>query len=224
MSFYDYANLTGNDAMQFLRAAGVTLYITFMSLLIGTIVGVILGLIRCSRNKVVSVLPLVVIEPLRNSPLVTQLFLVFYGLPMIGGIMLDPFPAAILALSLNTAAFMAVLVHNSVSAIPEGQWEAGMALGHSRISTFINVISRQALRLLVPQAITLYISQLQCSSLVALIGIMDLTKLGQNLALRTLKPFLIYGIVFLIYYVIIVPLLKQYCYQDKRGDIKNVYD
>ncbi|GKH34078.1 amino acid ABC transporter permease [Hungatella hathewayi] len=208
MSFYDYANLTGNDAMQFLRAARVTLYITFMSLLIGTIVGVILGLIRCSRNKVVSVLPLVVIEPLRNSPLVTQLFLVFYGLPMIGGIMLDPFPAAILALSLNTAAFMAVLVHNSVSAIPEGQWEAGMALGHSRISTFINVISRQALRLLVPQAITLYISQLQCSSLVALIGIMDLTKLGQNLALRTLKPFLIYGIVFLIYYVISSPLSR----------------
>ena len=208
MSIYDYANLTGNDAMQFLRAARVTLYITFMSLLIGTIVGVILGLIRCSRNKVVSVLPLVVIEPLRNSPLVTQLFLVFYGLPMIGGIMLDPFPAAILALSLNTAAFMAVLVHNSVSAIPEGQWEAGMALGHSRISTFINVISRQALRLLVPQAITLYISQLQCSSLVALIGIMDLTKLGQNLALRTLKPFLIYGIVFLIYYVISSPLSR----------------
>ena len=153
-------------------------------------------------------MPLIVIEPLRNSPLVTQLFLIFYGLPMIGGIMLDPFPAAILALSLNTAAFMAVLVHNSVSAIPEGQWEAGLALGHSRTSTFISVISRQALRLLVPQAITLYISQLQCSSLVALIGIMDLTKLGQNLALRTLKPFLIYGIVFLIYYVISSPLSR----------------
>ena len=52
--------------------------------------------------------------------------------------MLDPFPAAILALSLNTAAFMAVLVHNSVSAIPQGQWEAGLALGHSRGSTFIH--------------------------------------------------------------------------------------
>lgn len=122
--------------------------------------------------------------------------------------MLDPFPAAILALSLNTAAFMAVLVHNSVSAIPQGQWEAGLALGHSRGSTFIHIILRQALRLLVPQAITLYISQLQCSSLVALIGIMDLTKLGQNLALRTLKPFLIYGIVFLIYYVISSPLSR----------------
>ncbi len=206
MSFYDYAYLTSNDAMQFVKATGVTLYITLMSLFFGTVLGVLLGLVRCSKNRVVRTLPLLVIEPLRNSPLVTQLFLIYYGLPMVSRIMLDPYPAAILALSLNTAAFMGVLVHNSVSAVPDGQWEAGLALGHSRVSTFCHVIARQALRLLVPQAITLYISQLQCSSLVALISIMDLTKLGQNLALRMLRPFLVYGIVFLIYYVISSPL------------------
>ena len=122
--------------------------------------------------------------------------------------MLDAFPSAILTLSLNTAAFMAVQVHGSIMAVPVAQWEAGLALGHSRFSTFINIILRQALRILVPQAITLYISQLQCSSLVALIGIMDLTKLGSNLALRTLKPFLIYGIVFLLYFIISTPLSK----------------
>ena len=208
MSFYDYANLTGNDAMQFLRAAGVTLYITIVSLLIGSILGIALGIVRCSKNKAVSALPLILIEPLRNSPLVTQLFLIYYGLPMVSSIMLDPYPAAILAISLNTAAFMAVRVHNSISAIPPGQREAGLAFGHSSASTFIHVIARQAFRLLIPQAITLYISQLQCSSLVALIGIMDLTKLGQNLALRTLKPFMIYGIVFLIYYILSSPLSK----------------
>lgn len=208
MSIYDYANLTGNDAMQFLRATGVTLYITIVSLLIGTILGILLGLIRCSKNKAVSALPLIFIEPLRNSPLVVQIFLLYYGLPVVSNIILDAYPAAILALSLNTAAFMAVLVHNSISAIPEGMWEAGLALGHSWISTFIYIIVKQALRLLVPQAITLYISQLQCSSLVALIGIMDLSKLGQNLALRTLKPFSVYAIVFLIYYIISSPLSR----------------
>lgn len=208
MSFNEYANLTGNDAMQFLRATGVTLYITIISLLIGTVLGVTFGIMRCSKNKVIKTLPLIVIEPLRNSPLVTQLFLIYYGLPMVCGIMLDAFPAAILTLSLNTAAFMAVQVQSSITAIPEAQWEAGLALGHSRTSTFIHIIARQAMRILVPQAITLYISQLQCSSLVALIGIMDLTKLGSNLALRTLKPFVVYGIVFLIYFVISTPLSK----------------
>lgn len=206
MSFYDYANLTVGDALQFLRAMGVTLYITAISLLFGTILGVLLGFQRCARNKVVSFLPLIFIEPLRNSPLVTQLFLIYYGLPMVSNIMLDAYPAAILTMSLNTAAFMAVLVHNSIKAVPISQWEAGYALGHSTLSTFRRIIARQALRILVPQAITLYISQLQCSSLVSLISIMDITKLGQNLALRTLKPFLIYGIVFLIYYVISSPL------------------
>lgn len=208
MSFYDYANLTTNDAFQFLRATGITLFITVVSLFFGTILGVFLGLVRSSKHKVVSALPLLLIEPLRNSPLVTQLFLIFYGLPMISRILLTPFTSAILALSLNTGAFMAVLVHNSISAIPQGQWEAGLALGHSYASTFLHVIAKQALRLLAPQAITLYISQLQCSSLVALIGIMDLTKLAQNLSLRTLQPFLIYGIVFLIYYVISSPLSR----------------
>ncbi len=125
MSFYDYATLTGNDAMQFLRAAGVTLYITIASLIIGSILGIALGIVRCSKNRAISALPLIIIEPLRNSPLVTQLFLIYYGLPMVSSIMLDPYPAAILAISLNTAAFMAVLVHNSISAIPQGQWEAG---------------------------------------------------------------------------------------------------
>ena len=216
MSFYDYAYLTGNDAMQFLRATGVTLYITAMSLVIGTVLGIALGLVRCSRNKVIRALPLVIIEPLRNSPLVTQLFLVFYGLPMVCRIMLDPYPAAILALSLNTAAFMGVLVHNAVTAIPVSQWEAGLALGHDRFSTFIHIIAKQVLRLLLPQAITLYISQLQCSSMVALIGIMDLTKLGQNLSLRTLKPFLIYGIVFLIYYAISSPLAMYARRMEKK--------
>ena len=95
MSFYDYANLTGNDAMQFLRAAGVTLYITIVSLLIGSILGIALGIVRCSKNKAVSALPLILIEPLRNSPLVTQLFLIYYGLPMVSSIMLAPYPAAI---------------------------------------------------------------------------------------------------------------------------------
>ncbi len=111
MSFYDYANLTGNDAMQFLRAAGVTLYITIVSLLIGSILGIALGIVRCSKNKAVSALPLILIEPLRNSPLVTQLFLIYYGLPMVSSIMLAPYPAAILAISLNTAAFTGTQFH-----------------------------------------------------------------------------------------------------------------
>lgn len=206
--FEQYMQLTWNDAFQFLRGIGVTLSVTLISLIIGTALGTMLGLIRCAKNKYVSMLPLIVIEPLRNSPLVVQLFLIFYGLPMVTRIMLDAYPAAIIALSLNTAAFFAVLVHNSVKAIPQMQWQAGFALGFDRNATFIYIIARQALRLLVPQAITLYISQLQCSSIVALISLRDLTKIGELITLRTMKPFTVLGIVFLLYYLISSPLSR----------------
>ncbi len=209
-------SLTWNDAMQFVRATGVTLSVTLLSIAIGTVIGIGLGLIRCSKNKVIGMLPLIVIEPLRNSPLVTQLFLIFYGLPMVTRIMFAPFTAAVIALSLNTAAFFAVLVHNSVKAIPALQWECGLALGHSRTSVFIHIIARQAFRLLIPQAITLYINQLQCSSLVALISLMDITKTGEIIALRTLMTFAVWGIVFVLYYALSFPLSRVAVRLEKK--------
>ena len=214
--FEQYMQLTWRDGIQFLRGISVTLSVTFISLVIGTLLGVILGLIRCSRNKIISAAPLVIIEPLRNSPLVVQLFLIYYGLPMVTRIVLDPYPAAIITLSLNTAAFFSMLVHNSIKAVPAMQWEAGFALGHDRFSTFIFVITRQAVRLLVPQAITLYIGQLQCSSMVALIGLLDLAKTGEQITLRTMKPFVVLGIVFVLYYVISAPLARLAQKLEKR--------
>lgn len=216
MNFYQYSQLTVNDVFQFLNAGWVTLSLTLLSILLGTILGTALGLIRCSKNRVVSALPLLLIEPLRNSPLVAQLFLIYFGLPTIGLIMLDAFSAAVLAISLNTAAFFAVLVHNSVISIPQTQWEAGYALGHGRLSVFRHIILQQSLRLLIPQAITLYITQLQCTSLVSLISLIDLTKLGQNLSNRTLQPFLIWGIVFVIYFALSYPFSKLSKYLEKR--------
>ena len=206
--YEQYMKLTWNDGIQLLRGVGVTLSVTLVSILLGTILGTMLGLIRCSRNRAISALPLVFIEPLRNSPMVVQLFLIYYGLPMVTRIILDAYPAAVIALSLNTAAFFAVLVQSSVKAVPEMQWQAGYALGHDRTSTFMNIIVRQAIRLLVPQAITLYLGQLQCSSMVALISLRDLTKTGELITLRTMMPFTVFGIVFILYYIISAPLAR----------------
>lgn len=201
-----YLQLTWLDGLTFLKGIGVTLYVTLISIIIGTVLGVILGLIRTSRNKVISAAPLIIMEPLRNSPLVTQLFLIYFGLPMISRIVLDPIPSAIVALSLNTAAFFAVLVHSSIKSIPKIQWEIGYALGHTHTSIFKNIIFKQSLRVLIPQAITLYINQLQCSSLVALIGLADLTRTGVIITTRTLMPFAVWGIVFALYFAVSYPI------------------
>ena len=90
-----YAELGTGDIISFLSAVGVTLAIILISLLLGTILGTILGIIRCSKNKIISAAPLLIMEPLRNSPLVVQLFLVYFGLPVAAHIVLNPFSAAI---------------------------------------------------------------------------------------------------------------------------------
>lgn len=206
--FEQYLKLTPYDALFFLKATAMTLWITLISLIIGTLIGLLLGMIRCSKNKYLSALPLLYIEPLRNSPLITQLFLAYYGLPVVANIVLDAQTAAILTLSLNTGAFFAVLVHNAIKAIPHLQWEAGYALGHSRVSVFRYIVAPQVLRLLIPSTITLYINQLQCSSFVSLISLIDLTKAGHILTLRTMRPFLIWAIVFVLYFAVSYPLSR----------------
>ncbi len=213
--FASYARFKWSDMRMILRAAGVTLEVTLISLAIGTALGLLLGLIRCAKNPVINKLPLIVMEPLRNSPLIVQLFLVFFGFPSIG-FRIKAFPASILTLSLNTAAFFAVLVHSSIQAIPKAQWEAGYALGFNRFQIYINIIAKQAIRILIPQAITLYISQLQCSSLVSFVSLMDLSKAGQQVAQKTMLPFMVYGIVAGIYFIISYPLARFAKYLEKK--------
>lgn len=213
--FAAYARFKWSDMRMILKATGVTLEVTLLSLAFGTILGLLLGLIRCAKNPVVNKLPLILIEPLRNSPLIVQLFLVFFGLPSIG-FRLKAFPASVITLSLNTAAFFAVLVQASIQAIPKAQWEAGSALGFSKLQIYTHIIAKQAIRLLIPQAVTLYISQLQCSSLVSFLSIMDLSKAGQQVAQKTMLVFLVYGIVAGLYFIISYPLARFAKYLEKR--------
>ena len=213
-----YAPIGWNDAWQFVSGVGTTLAITLVSLIIGTIVGTLLGLWYSSNNRILNKIPPVFIEPLRNSPLVAQLFLVYYGFPVVFGLYLNNFVAGVLTLSLNTAAFFAVLVQNSIRSIPAIQWEAGYALGCGKREVIVHVIAQQVLRLLIPQWITLCISQLQCSSLVALVGLMDLTKVGLAINARSLMPFAVWGIVAALYYLLSAPLASLAEKLEKKMD------
>ncbi len=218
MEVFDFAAYTRfkwSDMVLIFKSAGMTIEVTLISLAFGTLLGIILGVQRCSKNRILKSLPLIIMEPLRNSPLIVQLFLVYYGLPSLG-LNIKAMPSALITLSLNTAAFFAVLVHSSIISIPNSQWEAGYALGFNKFQIYINIIAKQAFRLLIPQAITLYISQLQCSSLISFVSLKDLTKAGQIVAQKTLLPFLIYAIVAALYFAMSYPLARLARYLEKR--------
>jgi His/Glu/Gln/Arg/opine family amino acid ABC transporter permease subunit len=198
--------LSYQDLIFMLRAAGTTLTATVTALLIGTLLGFILGMITTFKIPIVNKLPYIFIEPLRNSPLVVQLFLLFYGLPMLTKINFSRWQAAFITLGCNTAAFIAVIVHASVAAIPQHQWESAYALGHSYTSAFAHIIFGQAFRIFIPPALNIYISQLHTSSLLSFIGFMEITHAGQVLTIRTLRPFLIWTVVLMLYFSISYPL------------------
>ncbi len=206
--FYTQASLSLSlkDVPFLAGAVWTTVWVTGLSLLLGTILGFFLGLVSGLRMRFVNKLPLLFIEPLRNSPLLVQLFLVYFGIPMLTKHNPSQAGAAVFTLSLNTAAFIAVVVRASIEAIPKHQWESAYALGLGRTETFLSVIAPQALRIFLPPALGIYISQLQVSSMVSFIGLIDITKAGQVLTLRTFKPFLVWTIVLLLYFVITWPV------------------
>jgi polar amino acid transport system permease protein len=145
------------------------------------------------------------IELLQGTPLLLQLFLVFFGLPLLG-IEVSPLLAAAVALILYAGAFLAEIWRGCVDAVPRGQWEASAALGLNFISQMRYVILPQALRIAVPPTVGFLVQLLKATALSSIVGFNDLTRAGTIVTNATFQPFLVYGLVALIYFAMCYPL------------------
>ena len=203
---YGSTSLTGSDALLLLQGLGMTLLIFGVSFTAGSTAGLVLGLVRQARVPVLSQLALVYVELFRNSPLLVQLFLIYFGLPISFGLHLSPLIAGLITLGINTAAFMAVIVQSAVDEVPRGQWEAARAYGLGYFRSMRHIVLPQAAHTMLPPAVSLAVSQLQVSSLVSVIGVLELTRVGTNLNLRTLQPFVVWPIVAAGYFLVSKPL------------------
>ncbi len=203
---YKYTALTWNDAVLLLNGLAITLFVFVVSFVFGTLIGFALALIRERRVPAVSQLAVAYVELFRNSPLLVQLFLIFFGLPSILGVNLTPTTAGLIALSINTGAFMAVIIQAAIEEVPRGQWEASRAFGLNYWQTMRYVALPQAVRAMIPPTVSLAVGQLQVSSLISIVGVTDLTKVGNILNLRTQAPYLIWSIVGIGYFAVSKPL------------------
>jgi His/Glu/Gln/Arg/opine family amino acid ABC transporter permease subunit len=203
---YKYTALTWNDATLLLNGLVITVSVFALSFVFGTLIGFALAMIRERRVPVISQLAVVYVELFRNSPLLVQLFLIFFGLPSVLGVNLTPMTAGLIALSINTGAFMAVIIQAAIEEVPRGQWEASRAFGLGYWQTMGYVVLPQAVRAMIPPTVSLAVGQLQVSSLISIIGVTDFTKVGNILNLRTQAPYLIWSIVGVGYFVISKPL------------------
>lgn len=220
-----YQNLDFSIADLYLLLRGLqwTLLVWSASMVIGIGLGFVLALVRHARVPVLAQLVVVFVETFRNSPLLVQLFLVFYGLPMVTPFTPGPAEAAIFTLSINTAAFTVVNLVAALDAIPRGQWQAASSFGLSYRQTMLHVVLPQAIRTAIPPTMNLAISQLQTTSLVSIIGVTDLTRSGLVLYTRTLKPFIIWPIIGLVYFLLAKVLSLLAARVERRLQAKNTW-
>jgi polar amino acid transport system permease protein len=182
----------------FAQGAVVTLEITFGGLFMGLVLGLAAALGRVYGNKILRAVSIGYIELFRGTPLLVQLFLIYYGLPSVG-ITFSRMLSAFLAVGFNSGAYQAEYLRGSILAIGDGQMMAGRAIGMSRIQTIRNIILPQALRLVIPSWANEPISLLKSTAVVFLIAVPDLMTKAKTLAAETYDPIGTYLAVAVVY-------------------------
>ncbi len=196
--------------------AGITIQITAISVGLGLIIGMFVGIARICNVKVLRALATVYIDFLRGTPLLVQIFLIYFALPMVVGQRVDPFIAAITACGINSGAYIAEIFRSGIQAIDEGQMEAGRSLGMSWVQTMRYIIVPQAFKNVIPPLGNEFIALLKDSSLVSVIGFEELTRRGQLIIARTYGSLEIWITVALIYLVMTLTISRLVSYMEKR--------
>ncbi len=183
----------------------ITLYVSFFAGIIGTFAGIILGLLLLSNIKPIEWVIRVYVDFVRGTPLLIQIFLVFFALPAIG-ITLNEIWAGIAALAFNLAGYAAEIVRGGVGAVEKGQTEAAKSIGMTRGKILVYILLPQAARQMVPPFTNEMITMIKSSSLLSVISVYELTRSGQAIISVHFVPFEIYGLLALYYWVIITTL------------------
>lgn len=196
-----YTDFTPHDLILLLQGLGVSLALFAATTAIGLAIGLAWAMLRYYRTLLLSPLAAVLAELLKNSPVLVQLFLVFFGLPVLLETELTPVQAALITLSGNTAAFIYVIAVSAIDAVGRDQLEAARVSGLSRWQILRRIVAPQAAAFALGPLTGLLVNQLQVTSLISVIGVVDLTKVGAILNLRTLKPFIVWTVIGLLYYL-----------------------
>jgi polar amino acid transport system permease protein len=194
-----------NEALFIIEAVRWTLLLSLLAFGGGGIFGLVVALARTAPPAWLRRVAVLYIQLFQGTPLLMQLFLVFFGANLIGA-NVAPITSAAIALTLNGAAFLGEIWRGCIQAIPTGQWEAATALGMRHLSRMRYVILPQAGKLAIAPTVGFLVLLLKSTSLASIIGFVEVTRAGQIINNVTFRPFLVFGIVAAIYFVLCWPL------------------
>ena len=195
----------------YIDATVTTLKVSLIALLIGLLLGIVICLAKISTIKVLNVLATIYVEVIRNTPILVQIMIIYFALPEVG-ISFTPFMSAIIALSINSGAYVSEIFRSGILAIDKGQMEAGRSLGLSYFQTMKFIILPQALKNSLPALGNEFISLVKESSIVYFVGVADImfaANTVKNATYETFGPYLIAAAIYFIITSVLLFLVKR---------------
>lgn len=194
-----------------------TIPLAVSSFLLGLVIALVVALMRLSKTRIVAALGRFYVSVIRGTPLLVQLFVIFYGLPSVG-VTIEPWPSAVIAFSMNVGGYAAEVIRAAILSVPKGQWEAGHTIGMSRRLTLRRIILPQAARVSVPPLSNTFISLVKDTSLASLILVTELFRQAQEIAAFSQQFMLLYVEAAVVYWVICLFLSGGQSRLERRLD------
>ena len=196
-----------------------TILLTLISFFLGLVLALLTALVQIADIKILKQIVKFYVWIIRGTPLLVQIFIIFYGLPSVG-IVLDPFPAAIIAFSLNVGAYASETLRAAILSIPKGQLEAGYCVGLSYVQAMRLIILPQALKTAFPPLFNSFIGLVKDTSLAASITVTEMFMATQQIAAKLYEPFILYCEVAVIYLMFCTVLTKLQHYGEKKMNLQ----
>jgi len=205
----------------FLKGLWMTVAVSALGLIFATILGFLLGVLRAGNKKLLLWPTGVYVFVIRGTPFVVQIFIIFFIFPE-WGIQLDAFPAAVLALTILGTAFICEIVAGGIKAVDKGQWEAAASSGLSTFQQLRFVIVPQAMQTILPPLVGQYVLLIKDSSVVSVIGVVELTRVGWMTVVRIPEGLMVFSLVGILYFVISYPLIRVSNSLERRLAVQEV--
>lgn len=209
-----------------LKGAVLTIEITILAVFCGTVIGLFVALGRLSSKRLISILCGIYVDVIRGTPLLVQVFIVYFGVPnllnqLLGGrYPIDPFWAAVITCSINSGAYVAEIFRAGIQSIEKGQIEAARSLGMTGSQAMRYIVLPQAFRRVVPPLGNEFIALMKDTSLLSAIGVEELVRKGQLYVATTYASFPVYTGIALIYLVLTMTISRWVAYTERRLGVK----
>lgn len=183
-----------------LNGVVMTVKISILSILLGTLIGIAGAFARISKNKLLNLLANAYVEWIRNTPLLIQIMFIYFGLGMFFDML--PLIASVLALSIFAGAYITEIIRSGIQAVPKGQIEAALSIGMTEAQTMYLVVLPQAIRRILPPLAGQFITLIKDSSLVSTIAVADLTYVAKNIVTNTFRAFEVWLVIAVFYFIL----------------------